>query len=485
MLTQFSLSATSQPLATFAMTFENSPQTPWDKRTRASWLLMERNLVFKKVSLVFDSLTTQAHSIFSSWTTAYNIQPLRWIIFQRDILQRNSLMQMAIQTRRLASNLDNQLMFLPGLSSSSRRLPIQVSGLPELLFDEGFWMYKSFCMQAWSSCANAITDLTPNEIRPSNVIPLDSQDLSSSSFDESEDDDDTIDMLFMLNENVILKDCKGITQEVTYLGPQYSGETLQHKVWTRNEHDILVDGTLLSSTDAPDISTIPVCIEKYATEIPKLTQEQIQSISHPQILDDDQKEFTGLHCKMNHLHLSAMITLAEKGWLNRKFIKLKYRLPVCMSCIFITAHCKPWHSKGAKGSIQKEEEDAPGKCVSINHMISAQPGLIPQMAGFLTNLRIWAVSIFVDHYLDYVYVALMRDLTLDESLLTKSSFKRHANEGGVTISSYCTDDGWFADSGFQQAVKDSNQKITYCAVGAHHQNGIVKRRIKELTLISW
>jgi hypothetical protein len=44
--------------------------------------------------------------------------------------------------------------------------------------------------------------------------------------------------------------------------------------------------------------------------------------------------------------------------------------------------------------------------------------------------------------------------------------------------------GRFADSGFQQEVKDSNQKITYCAVGAHHQNRIVERRIKELTLIS-
>jgi hypothetical protein len=85
-----------------------------------------------------------------------------------------------------------------------------------------------------------------------------------------------------------------------------------------------------------------------------------------------------------------------------------------MSCIFGTAHHKPRHSKGAKGSIQKEEDDASGKCVSIDHMISAQPGLIPQMAGFLTNLRIWAASIFVDHYSDYVYVALLRNLTLDE-----------------------------------------------------------------------
>ncbi len=79
----------------------------------------------------------------------------------------------------------------------------------------------------------------------------------------------------------------------------------------------------------------------------------------------------------------------------------------------------------------------------------------------------------------------MRNITLDESLLAKSSFEQHVNEGGVTISSYRADNGQFTDSRFQQTVKDSNQKITYCAVGAHHQNGIVERRIKELTLIFW
>jgi hypothetical protein len=120
----------------------------------------------------------------------------------------------------------------------------------------------------------------------------------------------------------------------------------------------------------------------------------------------------------------------------------------------------------------------------MDQLVSAQPGLIPQMAGFLTNLRIWGATIFVDHFLDYVYVALMRDLSLDKTLLAKSSFKRHANDGGVSINSYRADDNRFADAGFQKALKDANQKITYCAVGAHHQNGIIKRRIKELTLIS-
>jgi hypothetical protein len=88
-----------------------------------------------------------------------------------------------------------------------------------------------------------------------------------------------------------------------------------------------------------------------------------------------------------------------------------------MSCIFGRAHCKPWHSKGSSKSIQKDTDDAPGKCVSMDQLVSVQPGLVPQMLGFLTNLRIWGATIFVDHFSDYVYAALMSDLTLGETLL--------------------------------------------------------------------
>jgi hypothetical protein len=53
-----------------------------------------------------------------------------------------------------------------------------VSGLPELLFGEGFCAYKSLCMQAYSSYANAVTDSTAEAIsKPSHIIPFESQDL--------------------------------------------------------------------------------------------------------------------------------------------------------------------------------------------------------------------------------------------------------------------------------------------------------------------
>jgi hypothetical protein len=44
------------------------------------------------------------------------------------------------------------------------------------------------------------------------------------------------------------------------------------------------------------------------------------------------------------------------------------------------------HTKGKKsGSIQEPDQTKPGDGVSVDQIISAQPGLKPQMAGFLIN----------------------------------------------------------------------------------------------------
>ena len=187
---------------------------------------------------------------------------------------------------------------------------------------------------------------------------------------------------------------------------------------------------------------------------------------------------------MNHLPFPAMIKLAENGNIDKRFAKLKNRKPVFMSCAFGRSHLRPWKSKRTPGTIRKKSEIEPGDCVSIYQIVSAQPGLIPQISGYLTNMRTWGATICVDHVSDYTYVALMRYLTLDKTLLAKTSFERLANDGGVAVKSYRADNGRFADKGFHDAVQDINQTIKFCAVGGHHQNGIVERNIKELTLIS-
>jgi hypothetical protein len=83
--------------------------------------------------------------------------------------------------------------------------------------------------------------MTSETSKPSNIISFESQERFADSLNDADND-----AINMLHENITLKDGKGITQEVTYLGPQYSDEILQHKVWNRKGHKFLVDSTLCS-----------------------------------------------------------------------------------------------------------------------------------------------------------------------------------------------------------------------------------------------
>jgi hypothetical protein len=119
-----------------------------------------------------------------------------------------------------------------------------------------------------------------------NVIPFDDDEVHDSS-NESNDD---IKMLFMLNESIILKDGKGVNRQVTYLRPHILDTVLKHKILTQNDAEFFINAILLSPLNAPDISTIPATVEQYVAELPKLTHQQLEQISYPHTLDDDQRE---------------------------------------------------------------------------------------------------------------------------------------------------------------------------------------------------
>ncbi|KAL7547062.1 hypothetical protein ACHAWF_010384 [Thalassiosira exigua] len=314
-----------------------------------------------------------------------------------------------------------------------KTFPTPISGLPELLFDEGYTAFHSF--------ASKVNAPSPH------LIPFEEDEIVP---DQS---------LFMQNESVIFNNGQGTVENAIYVGPEDYNGVLKHKVKRSTGEAFLVDRENLSPADGSDWLDLS--------------------------LSDAQKELLELHYRLNHVSFPTLIDMAEKGEIPKRLAKLKGNTPVCMSCIFGTAlHRRPWRTKGKPGKIRKAEENAPGKCTSVDQLVSAQPGLIPQMSGFLTNKRIWGATVFVDHFSDYVYVALMRDLSLDETLQAKSAFERLANDGGVKIEAYRADNGRFADQGFRDAIHHCNQKITFCAVGSHHQNGIAERKIKELTLIA-
>ena len=95
--------------------------------------------------------------------------------------------------------------------------------------------------------------------------------------------------------------------------------------------------------------------------------------------------------------------------------------------MFGAQHRKNWQTKsskhGKKSELRKEDLTKPGKCVGVDQVISAQPGLIPQEKGNLTRARIWACTVFADYYIGYVFVALMRDITAELTLAAKKEFE--------------------------------------------------------------
>ena len=194
-----------------------------------------------------------------------------------------------------------------------------------------------------------------------------------------------------------------------------------------------------------------------------------------------QTQFLRWHERLNHLSMADMLRLAETGRLPKSFLKLKSDLPSCGACLFGRQHRRSRKGKLASSSIRKPEHDCPGAAVSVDQLISHQPGLVPQSAGKLTNHRITAATVFVDHFSDYVYVALMTDISAESTLKAKQEFETFCGQHDVMVRHYHADNGRFSDSAFQDDLRVHSQSLSLCAVGHHAQNGIVEKKIGLLT----
>ena len=241
----------------------------------------------------------------------------------------------------------------------------------------------------------------------------------------------------------------------------------------------------LQHFNTPDIAKIPTTPDDLCAVAPYLSKDQLvelyKCVANPSSLTPVQEEFLSWHNRLGHMPFAQMKRLADRGALPRRFAKVS--CPKCASCLFGKQHRRPWRtSKSDGGSIRQANDDAPGKRTSIDQLVSAQPGLVPLASGYLSSDRIVGATIFVDHFTGYVYTHLMRSLSGDETLAAKAAYEKLADDYGVSVSAYHADNGRFAESSFRNAVDESNQTITFCGVGAHHQNAIVERMIKELTL---
>jgi hypothetical protein len=121
-----------------------------------------------------------------------------------------------------------------------------------------------------------------------------------------------------------------------------------------------------------------------------------------------------------------------------------------------------------------------GQCVSVNQTILTHVGFIAQLKGTLTRKRYTAATIFIDHYSRLKYVHLMTRLTSEETMEANQAFEHCANQHGVRILHYHCNNGHFADNAFKNSCSAKGQRLTFCGVNAHFQNGSTEKAIRDL-----
>jgi hypothetical protein len=238
------------------------------------------------------------------------------------------------------------------------------------------------------------------------------------------------------------------------------------------------------------------------TEVEQMREEIFKDKESESILHDEDKteeedfptyaqdsqEYMHWHYRLNHPTHIVMTKMAKQGMLPRGITKILTIMtkqctkpPMCNDCCGARAMRKPWGGKG-KRYIQRhlKKTPHPGEVVSVDQLESSIPGFIGQMTGKLTNQCIVASTVYVDHASDLSYVYHQTSMTSEETRKSKLAFEKFAASHGVNIKHYHADNGRFKDKLFSKSIEEKGQTISFCGVGAHHQNGIAVKRIGDL-----
>jgi hypothetical protein len=193
---------------------------------------------------------------------------------------------------------------------------------------------------------------------------------------------------------------------------------------------------------------------------------------------EDSAELLRYHFKYGHVPFRRLQEMAQQGTIPPRLGKCP--IPPCATCMFGKAHRRPKQSKSKKTLTDPEEVKAPGDLVSVDVLVSSTPGLVAQMAGFLTRKRYKYACVFVDHFSDFGYVYMMKEHTANEALDAKLAFEAYSEAHGIEVKRYHADNGVCATQQWKEDCYQQRQLLTLAGVNAHHQNGKVERRIRTL-----
>jgi hypothetical protein len=232
-----------------------------------------------------------------------------------------------------------------------------------------------------------------------------------------------------------------------------------------------------SETAIPDVEVYEQCETDKFENFQHLGRENvvIRGTTSPSETENSAKEnLMRWHVRFGRMPMSRVQALASEGGLPKQLAECK--VPICPRCMYGKLTRQPWRVKSQTSQIA-EKANYPGECVSLDQMVLTVRGLIAQLKGILTRQSYQIAPIFVDH------ASVVHFQTCASSLQTvqaKHEFERPASGTGVTIKRCHCDNGRFVDNMWTKNMKLKNQEISLCGTYAHHQNGKVEKRIRDL-----
>ena len=146
------------------------------------------------------------------------------------------------------------------------------------------------------------------------------------------------------------------------------------------------------------------------------TDEEHRALNHA-------AELLRIHHQFNHIGFAKLQQMAKCGIIPKRLSKCQ--VPVCSACMYGKATKRPWRHKTKKQKSSKLKRIThAGQCVSVDMLKSPTPGLVAQMAGWITGKRYWYATVFVDHYSRLGYVHLQKTQSAKETLEGKALFER-------------------------------------------------------------
>jgi hypothetical protein len=206
--------------------------------------------------------------------------------------------------------------------------------------------------------------------------------------------------------------------------------------------------------------------------------QQLPSATHPfylpHKLTSKQQKKMHLHEHCVHANWEQINACIRAGQLPGGASLASEPDPVCATCQFGKAHK---HSHKADIGHISNDHSAPGDGVSSDGMEAGCPGKMMTTHGLPWTRRFKYVSFWVDHYSQFVYVTMHESKKTEELLRSKLEFEEYAARFGVRIKNIRAGNGVYTAKLFQNSCKQLQQNLTFCAVGAHWQNGIAERFI--------